>query len=344
MEADPSELALAEWVTPTVAHARWQAASVRLGPPLAALLRAFLRGPALDVRAVRQAPGADGSPSLRYEVLPGIQCLPLRSPTLPPATHTNTFIVGTGEAVLVEPASPYPEEVDRAVAWVEENARAGVHVKAIVATHHHADHIGGAVALKERLGLPLWAHTRTRERLAGAVEVERELADGERLELGGTTPMELSAVLTPGHAPGHLCFRDGASGALLAGDMVAGVGTILIEPTDGDMGLYLESLRRMAASEPSVLLPAHGGPIDDVQGLLAHYVQHRLAREARVFEALADADGPVTAAELVPVAYADARPAVWPIATLAAEAHLLYLERQGRATRVEGGRWRPVRS
>ncbi|MBW2462678.1 MAG: MBL fold metallo-hydrolase [Deltaproteobacteria bacterium] len=271
--------------------------------------------------------------------------LPLRSPTLPPATHTNCFLVGDSEAVLVEPASPYPEEIDRVVELVEARRAAGGEVVAILATHHHIDHIGGAVALKERLGLPLFGHALTAERLRGLVPFDRLLEHGERIALGAPGEMVLEAVHTPGHAPGHLCFVDTRSGAMIAGDMVAGVGTILIEPTDGDMAVYLESLRAIADREPSMLLPAHGGPIHAVAAKVEQYVSHRLMREHKVFEALRSLgergaeDDWCSPGELVPVAYDDAPPAVHPIAALATEAHLIKLEGDGRVTSA-GGRWR----
>ncbi len=275
-------------------------------------------------------------------VAPGIEALPLRTPTLPPATHTQAYLVGRGEFVLVEPASPYEDELARAVAWVEARLARGERLRAILATHHHPDHIGGATALAERLGAPLWAHEATAARLAGRVSFARHLEDGELLVLDGDPPLRLRAVHTPGHAPGHLCFLDEDSRALVAGDMVASEGTILVETTDGDMAQYLDSLARLDALGASVLLPAHGGPIVDAHAKLTGYVAHRLAREAKVLAALRAAGGPCSVEALVPAAYADAPQAVWPLAALSAEAHLVKLAREGRAERTEAG-WR-VRS
>jgi len=273
------------------------------------------------------------------QVAPTIQMLPVRTPTLPPATHTNTFLVGTKEAVVVEPATPYREEQDLMVEWVQGARLKGVEPVAILATHHHPDHVGGAMALRERLGLPLWAHAMTAQRLDGIVEIDMLIQDGERIVLGGPTPTALTALHTPGHAPGHLCFTDEASNIMIAGDMVASVGTIIVEPTDGDMLLYLESLRNMAALEPSALLPAHGDVIRQPQALLSFYIEHRLMRETKVLEALRARGKPSRPRHLVAQAYDDTPKALWPLALQSIEAHLIKLEREGRITK-EGDRWR----
>jgi ribonuclease/clavin/mitogillin len=273
-------------------------------------------------------------------VAPTIQMLPVRTPTLPPATHTNTFLVGTREAVVVEPATPYKDEQDLMVEWVQAARLRGVEPIAILATHHHPDHVGGAMTLKERLQLPLWAHAMTAQRLDGIVEIDMLIQDGERIVLDGPTPTALSALHTPGHAPGHLCFTDEASNIMIAGDMVASVGTIIVEPTDGDMLLYLESLKKMSALEPTALLPAHGDVIRAPEALINFYIEHRLMREKKVLDALEARGQPSRPRHLVGEAYSDTPKHLWPLALRSIEAHLIKLEREGRITK-EGDCWAP---
>jgi glyoxylase-like metal-dependent hydrolase (beta-lactamase superfamily II) len=282
--------------------------------------------------------GPTSIPDRVQQVAPTIQMLPVRTPTLPPATHTNTFLVGTKEAVLVEPATPYHDEQDRMVEWVQAARLKGVEPIAILATHHHPDHVGGAMALKERLQLPLWAHAMTAQRLDGIVEIDMLIQDGERIMLDGPTPTALSALHTPGHAPGHLCFTDEASNIMIAGDMVASEGTIIVEPTDGDMLLYLESLRKMATLEPTALLPAHGKVINQPRAILSFYIEHRLMREKKVLDALRARAKPSRPRHLVAQAYDDTPKHLWPLALRSIEAHLIKLEREGTITK-EGERW-----
>ena len=267
-----------------------------------------------------------------------IRAIPLRTPTLPPATHTNCYILGERELCLVDPASPYDDEQAALDEIVQLHINDGRQPTLVLLTHHHVDHVSGAQHVAQRFGLPVAAHRETAARLHGRADVTRLVDDGERLPFG---PRGLVARFTPGHAPGHLCFHDEAAAAIVAGDMVASVGTIIVEPGDGgDMAVYLDSLRalrRLVDDGARWLLPAHGPAIADAAGKLDFYVAHRLQRESMVLAALADE--PRTVEELVPRAYPDVPPAIYGLAARSLLAHLIKLERDGRARR-DGESWR----
>jgi endoribonuclease LACTB2 len=278
----------------------------------------------------------------------GVDLFSARTPTLPPATHTNSYALGEREVVLIEPATPYDDERRAWLEWARAFPSQGRKLVAIALTHHHADHVGGAEFFAHELGLPLWAHEATAARLPH-LPIARRLDEGETIVLDGEIPQRWTAIHTPGHAPGHLCFHEAQQRVVVVGDMVASVGTILIEPTDGDMIAYLDQLERLASLDADLALPAHGDPIaEDGAGgqkpsaLFRYYIGHRLGREAKVAAALAKA-GPAGAAgqDLVPVAYADTPPMLWPLARLSLEAHLIKLLREGRARRVGEG-WASV--
>lgn len=321
------------WLTAREALASWRRGELPLAPLAVEIARAVAAGEghpetaAAALRAASQRPRA-------YSLAPGIRVLPVATPTLPPATHTNAYILGDRELVVVDPGSPYAGE-QRALARVlDDEVASGARVVAAALTHHHPDHVGGVSALAERYGAPVWAHAETAERIGGA---DRRLADGSRFELAGDPPVEIEALHTPGHAPGHLCFVERRGRWAVAGDMVAGVGTIVIDPDEGDMGAYLQSLRRLRAAELRALLPAHGAPITSVRALLDRYIDHRLWRESRALAALSGSPRPVS--ELVRTVYDDVPPAVWPLAERSLVAHLEKLAREGRAE-LAGEGWR----
>ena len=332
VQASKGELVLGEWIGPRQALDRWQRGEWVIASPSRRMIEALV--PGIDGAAERcQAAAAIENDWPRvYEMVPGVAKTPLRTPTLPPATHTGCYILGERELVVVDPASPYDDErgdLDRALDFLQQR---GCRVVEIWLTHHHGDHVGGAAHLRARLGVPIAAHSRTAELLAGRVIVDRMLEDGEIRELDGDPPVRLRVVYTPGHAPGHVCIFEERSRCLVAGDMIAGIGTILIEPTEGDMALYLDSLARLAALAPAAVLPAHGPDIlgpEVVQAKIAEYITHRSWREERVVAALAEL-GEALPRDLVPLAYRDVAPAIYPLAERSLIAHLIKLGKDGR--------------
>jgi ribonuclease/clavin/mitogillin len=264
--------------------------------------------------------------------------LAARTPTLPPATHTNSYAIGGRDVLLVEPATPYADEQRAWLAWARSLPSRGRRPIAIVATHHHRDHVGGAAVLTRELGLPLWAHEETAALVD--VPVARRLADGDALVLAGPIEERWTVLHTPGHAPGHVCLWNEAERLAIVGDMVASVGTILVNPRDGDMAVYLEQLERLAALDAQCALPAHGEPIEQPTALFRWYIAHRLEREAKIFGVVARAgDAGATAEAILADAYADAPPSAWPIALLSVRAHLEKLVREGRVRETSGARY-----
>lgn len=266
---------------------------------------------------------------IRHNVADGIDVLALRTPTLPPATHTNCYLVGRDALTVVDPASPWEDQRSRLLAALMADGR---EVERIVLTHHHHDHVQGAVALRDALAehgasVPIAAHARTAELLADQIRVDHIVQAGGAVDCGGVA---LTAVFTPGHAPGHLAFLEPVSGAVIAGDMVAGVGTIVVDPVDGDLGQYLDSLQLLRDLSPSVLLPAHGDPLTQADAVLAFYVAHRHQRTEQIRQAL-DVRGVSRPVDLAPIVYPDLPPHVWPLAAIQITSHLIWMVRHGVA-------------
>jgi glyoxylase-like metal-dependent hydrolase (beta-lactamase superfamily II) len=256
----------------------------------------------------------------------GVWALALATPTLPPATATNTLVIAGERVLIVEPATPHARERARLDDLLAQLQAEGRTLAGIVITHHHVDHVGYAEALRDRHAIPIHAHPETAARIE--FTVDEPIDEGWQIDLGEGHVVE--ALHTPGHAPGHLVVWDRKTDIAHAGDLVAGTGTILIEVDDGgDMRVYLDSLRRMAEhvrahtreDRRPTLVPAHGPVQRDPAALLDHYVAHRLAREAKVIAALAQ-HGPDDFAALLASAYADTPKQLWPIAALSLRAHL----------------------
>ncbi len=267
----------------------------------------------------------------------GVVVLPLKTPTLPPATHTNTVLLGRRRLWVVDPATPWtaPRAVLlEALAACRSDGRVP---HAILLTHHHDDHVGAAAWLRDELGLPIVAHPQTAELLSGRLAVDRVVVEGDVVSGSESRDDQWQVLHTPGHASGHVTLWQPERRGLVAGDMVAATGTIIVVPPDGHMATYIAQLRRLAALAPRWLVPAHGDTIDEPVAHLGHYVSHRLEREGLVVAALAA--GRADLAELTRRSYPELPPAFLPLAQRSCEAHLIKLVEERRAQPGPDGSW-----
>jgi glyoxylase-like metal-dependent hydrolase (beta-lactamase superfamily II)/8-oxo-dGTP pyrophosphatase MutT (NUDIX family) len=333
--AENEQLSLTE---PRAVLEAWEQGTARLPPPVPPILRtlaAHARSSCQELARAVAATNAEEERAPRIEFLPGLWMLPVRTATLPPATHTNVWMPGRGRFVIVDPGSSDPDELDRLLAVVTRRMRAGGRPVAVMLTHHHRDHVAGAVPVARALGLPIRADERVLRGLASELSgiPAVPLVDSERLDLDGET---LQVLATPGHAPGHLAFHLPERRALIAGDMVGGLSTILIDPVQGEMGDYLGSLDRLRRLDCTTLLPGHGPPL--AGAAIERAIDHRQMREARILAAL---ERPLDLEEIARGAYADAP--LLPAALTRAQtlSHLLHLERAGKIRREDeaGTRW-----
>jgi glyoxylase-like metal-dependent hydrolase (beta-lactamase superfamily II)/8-oxo-dGTP pyrophosphatase MutT (NUDIX family) len=265
-------------------------------------------------------------------------CFPLRTKTLPPATHTNCFIVGRKEFVVIDAASKEREEQAKLFELVDEFIETGGVCKEIIVSHLHPDHFGGETILKnhllEKFGLdvPISAHKITAESLEQEVKIEKFIEDKQVFALKDSDgkPFQLKALHTPGHARGHLCFYDEEFGFLLSSDNVVGFGTVVIAPPEGNMIDYLASLERMKnLPHLNFLCGSHGSAVFDAKGRIENYIEHRLDREKQILEALEN--GANTPREIVEKVYIDLNPKLLPLAEKSVEAHLEKIRQENLA-------------
>ena len=336
------ELELAEWVSARDALERVARGQAIVSPPTLAYLHHLAQAPEARQQPLDQDDVHD--PLVHHWLAPQTSMVALRSPTLPPATHTHCYVIaGARGFIVLDPGGAKPEDLARLARVIDAWIARGLTFEAIVLTHHHLDHVCGAPWLTQRYGAPIWAHPQTTARVEPAIAraTARALQDGDRLDLG---QRQLLVCWTPGHAPGHLALWDERSGGCFAADLVASYGTILIRPPDGQMHLYLESLTRVRTllqdRADAILYPAHGWLITRPIEHLDHYIKHRWAREAMVYEALG-ARGAQAASpqDLVDAVYPEVPQATQALAAMSLHAHLEHLVRRGLAAQVSPGRY-----
>lgn len=333
----PGELSNGEWIRASEAYQRWLDADVVAVPPTLHALKTLAGGITPDlVDRFLARKHAHGETARRIEFRPQFICFPVRTPTRPPATHTNCYIVYTSEEMLIfDPGSPYEDERQVLADCVDEMIGEGRRVREIIITHLHPDHVGGVNVLKEHLGnnVPVAAHEQTAAYLS-EVKVDRFIADDELITLSGEPSLTLRALHTPGHALGHLCFYHERTGALLTGDNIVGIGSVLIDPPQGNMIDYLKSLERMRSlPNLTVLFGGHGPASATPYQKIDEYISHRLEREEKILKAVQD--GASTPPDIVATVYTDVNPKAYGMAERAVLAHLEKLATEGKVTKTE---------
>ena len=277
-------------------------------------------------------------------LLANVMRLTAPNPGMMTGPGTNTYIVGTPDTgyIVVDPGPNEAVHLQRLFQATQGD------IRMIVCTHSHADHSPGAQPLQtlcrktgttEPLiyGLPSGPH-------AGANSYfvpDKTLQNNEllrlvsrRLEgnLGGKnakiTSHTLKVIFTPGHAANHVCLVLVEDGLLFSGDHILNGSTTVINPPDGHMGDYLDSLDVLTAAcaehHINHILPAHGYVLDQANHVIAHLKAHRLGREAKIAGVMAALpDG--TLDDWVAKAYDDAPKHLWAVAKRSLLAHVEHI-------------------
>jgi glyoxylase-like metal-dependent hydrolase (beta-lactamase superfamily II) len=263
---------------------------------------------------------------------------------------TGTYIVGEGEVAVVDPGPDLGTHRDALQAGL-----AGERVTAILVTHCHSDHSPLAAWLRAETSAPAYAFGRhPPPDPADAEELAEEIAEGVKVEEAIDLAFEpdvrvadgavaasgpgwtITGVHTPGHTSNHMCWAWAEEGVLFPGDHVMGWSTTVVSPPDGEMTAYMDSLRKVAGRRDGVYWPTHGPAIRRPQGYVAALVDHRVAREQQVLDAVRGGLSEIPA--IVARLYADVDEKLHKPAGRSVLAHLVKLVDEGSVVVTDGDR------
>jgi glyoxylase-like metal-dependent hydrolase (beta-lactamase superfamily II)/8-oxo-dGTP pyrophosphatase MutT (NUDIX family) len=280
----------------------------------------------------------EGKGTVAYEIVPGVvtrlsdkvRRITAPNPGFMTGPGTNTYLLGEGEVAVIDPGPA----IDGHIHTLIEQAQGTI--RWVLTTHTHMDHSPAAKLLKEQTGAELIGMPPpAQERQDLSFRPDRVPLHGERIIVAGCG---LRAIHTPGHASNHLCFMLEDEKLLFTGDHVMQGSTVVINPPDGDMRVYLASLRLLLEEDADYYAPAHGFLIDHPRAAVEWLLQHREQRERKVVGALREMPQSTIDA-LLPVVYGDVSPRAHPVASRSLLAHLLKLEAEERAAQSNGN-WR----
>ena len=264
------------------------------------------------------------------EIAPGVRRITAPNPGVMTGPGTNSYVLGSESLAVIDPGPDIDGHIARLIETVGERCRW------IFCTHTHRDHSPAARALKAATGAPVLGFAAVPDdgRQDTEFKPDRALGEGDAIDCG---EFQLRAVHTPGHASNHLCYLLEDRKLLFTGDHVMQGSTVVISPPDGDMQAYLVSLERLLALDIAHIAPGHGRVIDTPHDEARRLIAHRLKREEKVVAAL-NVKNPATLDELVTLVYADVPEKLYPVAKRSLHAHLIKLERDGRAC-AAGDHW-----
>ncbi|WP_439100660.1 MBL fold metallo-hydrolase [Congregibacter sp.] len=261
-----------------------------------------------------------------WRLSPRVRRLVAPNPGAMTGPGTNTYLLGDEDVIVLDPGPAIESHIDAILTAGDGR------IRYIVCTHTHPDHSPAWKAVAEATGATvIGALPEGDDHQDETFSPDITLNHEYRLK---TDELSLLALHTPGHVSNHYCFLLEDEGMLFAGDHVMNGSTVVIIPPGGDMQAYIAALEMLLEYPVDCIAPGHGEVIDDSRAEIEGLVKHRLAREAKVLQGLA-ALGLCDLDRLVQRVYDDVDPGLHPWAKLSMEAHLIKLEREGRASRSD---------
>jgi len=218
------------------------------------------------------------------QILPDIHRIAIGKPNIKGLYPPNVYMI-LGERVAIIDTG-YNQTHDINTRSVYLGGLGDPQVQTIILTHRHIDHVGGASSLHRKTKAPIVAHANEKtfieDQLEG-IKLHQTVEDNEIIDIGNFT---LQIIHTPGHTMGSICILIKEMGVLFTGDTIMGFGTSVINPDEGDMGLFLDSLNKLLEVDCNTILPGHGNPVLDPKSKIHELIEHRLDREQKMLKFL----------------------------------------------------------
>lgn len=266
-------------------------------------------------------------------VSPGIYKIK-QPPFGPPAWEvSNVYFVGEGEIAIIDAGYPTSASTELTLnSWREIGSPP---VTAILLTHAHLDHMGGAIEIKKETGAPILAHHEEGlhfEQMLPQAHLDGEIGEGDEIKAGALT---IRAMHLPGHTAGHMGYYIEKMGYLLTGDLIVGNGYAVIVPPRGHMEQYMASLRRLGGMNIKTILPGHGPVVTNPASKVDEYITHRILREIQILKALAG--GPRDVHDMAQDIYSDLAPVLRHAGELQIMAHLEKMSHENMVAKADPG-------
>lgn len=327
LKADPNEVEHVDWASAAEWVARYTRGLLLTAPPTIAVLQELARDPQSS-----DVPGLHFEKRTQYELpliesTAGVRQILVRSHTLPPAEHTNCYLLGDSQShrVLVDPSPGSDEEMDRLIGVVE---RFGIHE--IFLTHHHPDHHERSNRLARHFGVPMGMSEDTHQRICR--RAGNDYFDGISVHhyregdvLCRWQGQALRVIEVPGHDQGQLALMPDGRAWCLVGDLIQGLGTVVIAKPEGHMGRYFATLQKVIALNPRAIYPSHGMGMGSCYRL-SETLLHRQQREQQVLTMHREG---MDMTQMLAKIYADVDPRLLPLARMNIESHMDKLREEG---------------
>ena len=318
---DEQEAGAWEWFTPASFLDRSRRGQLLVVPPVRFLFEALQEDLSCSYVAIDISYDPEKEVPL-FETFHQLWILPVRSHTLPPADRTNVFVVG--DTVI----DPSPHDLDELARL--ENVLQRFQPKKIMLTHHHGDHHQHADELARRYNLPILLSQDTHRRIEGKnpayfkdLEV-RHISEGDVLTQWLGEDVHIYEV--PGHDEGQLALAPESLSWFIVGDLIQGIGTVVIAAPEGNMKKYFASLERVIALAPRYIIPSHGIAMGGTYRLEAT-LDHRREREKQI-RVLWEKEK--TPSEILEVVYKGLNYGLAPLAMASINCHLEKLREEGQ--------------